>query len=58
LGLDRVREDLQSGRASGVNTTPKFFINEARYDGTDLRELVPAVEQIAGSSTARRSEAY
>jgi protein-disulfide isomerase len=48
LGLDRVREDLQSGRASGVNATPKFFINEARYDGTDLRDLVPAVEQIAG----------
>jgi protein-disulfide isomerase len=48
LGLDRVREDLQNGRASGVNATPKFFINEARYDGTDLRDLVPAVEQIAG----------
>jgi protein-disulfide isomerase len=46
-GLDRVRGDLQSGRASGVNTTPKFFINELRYDGTDLRELVPAVERVA-----------
>jgi protein-disulfide isomerase len=47
-GLDRVREDLQSGRASGVNATPKFFINGLRYDETDLRELVPAVEQAAG----------
>jgi protein-disulfide isomerase len=46
-GLDHVREDLQSGRASGVNTTPKFFINGLRYDETDLRELVPAVEQAA-----------
>jgi protein-disulfide isomerase len=47
-GLDHVREDLQSGRESGVNTTPKFFINGLRYDETDLRELVPAVEQAAG----------
>jgi protein-disulfide isomerase len=52
LGLDRVREDLQSGRASGVNATPKFFINGARFDETDLRELVPAVEQIAGNPGA------
>jgi protein-disulfide isomerase len=46
-GLDHVREDLRSGRASGVNATPKFFINGLRYDGTDLRELVPAVQQAA-----------
>ena len=48
-GLDHVQQDLESGRASGVNATPKFFINQLRYDGTDLRELVPAVER------ARRS---
>jgi protein-disulfide isomerase len=47
-GLDRVQEDLESGRASGVNATPKFFVNGLRFDGTDLRELVPAVEQAAG----------
>jgi protein-disulfide isomerase len=46
-GLDRVQEDLESGRASGVNATPKFFINGLRFDGTDLRELAPAVEQAA-----------
>jgi protein-disulfide isomerase len=46
-GLDRVQEDLESGRASGVNATPKFFVNGLRFDGTDLRELVPAVEQAA-----------
>ena len=49
-GLDRVQQDLQSGRASGVNATPKFFINRLRYDGTDLRELVPAVERAARRS--------
>jgi formate-nitrite transporter family protein len=46
-GLDRVQKDLESGRASGVNATPKFFLNGVRFDGTDLRELVPAVEQAA-----------
>jgi protein-disulfide isomerase len=46
-GLEHVREDLQTGRASGVNATPKFFINGLRFDETDLRELVPAVERAA-----------
>jgi protein-disulfide isomerase len=46
-GLDRVEEDLESGRASGVNATPKFFVNGVRFDGTDLRELVPSVEEAA-----------
>ena len=49
-GLDRVQQDLESGRASGVNATPKFFINRLRFDGTDLRELVPAVERAASQS--------
>ena len=49
-GLDRVQQDLESGRASGVNATPKFFINRLRYDGTDLRELVPTVERAARRS--------
>ena len=49
-GLDRVQQDLESGRASGVNATPKFYINRLRYDGTDLRELVPAVEGAARQS--------
>jgi protein-disulfide isomerase len=46
-GLDQIQDDLESGRASGVNATPKFFVNGQRFDGTDLRELVPAVEQAA-----------
>jgi protein-disulfide isomerase len=29
----RVREDFRSGVRSGVNGTPTFFINGARYDG-------------------------
>ena len=29
----KVREDFASGVKSGVNGTPTFFINEARYDG-------------------------
>jgi protein-disulfide isomerase len=52
-GLQRVREDLQSGRESGVNATPKFFINEVRHDGTDLRELAPAVERAAKTRTGQ-----
>lgn len=46
-GLDQVQDDLASGRDSGVNATPKFFVNGVRFDGTDLRELVPVVEEAA-----------
>jgi len=30
---ERVREDVASGGRSGVNGTPTFYINGARYDG-------------------------
>ena len=33
----RVREDFRSGVRSGVNGTPSFFINGARYDGNWTR---------------------
>ena len=33
LFVERVREDFASGVRSGVNGTPTFFINDARYDG-------------------------
>jgi protein-disulfide isomerase len=33
LFRERVREDFASGVKSGVNGTPTFFINGARYDG-------------------------
>jgi protein-disulfide isomerase len=33
LFRERVRDDFASGVKSGVNGTPTFFINDARYDG-------------------------
>jgi protein-disulfide isomerase len=45
----RVREDFQSGIRSGVNGTPTFFINGARYDRAwDLEPLTAAVLAAAG----------
>jgi protein-disulfide isomerase len=45
---DRVREDFLSGVRSGVNGTPTFFINGARYQGSlNLRSLLAAIEQVA-----------
>ena len=42
--LDRVREDFMSGVRSGVNGTPTFFINAARYDGShDHDSLLAAI---------------
>jgi protein-disulfide isomerase len=44
----RVREDFMSGVRSGVNGTPAFFINGARYDGShDLQSLLSALQQAA-----------
>jgi protein-disulfide isomerase len=45
---DRVREDFLSGVRSGVTSTPTFFINRARYQGSlNLRSLLTAIEQVA-----------
>jgi protein-disulfide isomerase len=42
----RVREDFRSGVTSGVNGTPTFFINDARYDGDwDVASLLAALER-------------
>lgn len=44
----RVREDFMSGVRSGVNGTPTFFINGARYDGSpDLDSLLVAIRAVA-----------
>ena len=40
----RVREDFRSGARGGVNGTPTFFINGARYDGeTSVNALLAAL---------------
>jgi len=54
----RVREDFMSGVRSGVNGTPTFFINGARYDGPwDYADLVGAIEAatVAAESAGPRS---
>ena len=46
---ERVREDFMGGVRSGVNGTPSFYINGARYDDSyDLETLVAALEDAAG----------
>jgi protein-disulfide isomerase len=40
----RIREDIGSGLGSGVDGTPTFFINGARYEGGyDLESMVQAL---------------
>lgn len=45
----RVREDFRSGVRSGVNGTPCFFINGARYDGnwTSTSDFLDALRSAA-----------
>ena len=44
----RIREQVRSGIRSGVNGTPTFFINGARYDGSwEASDLVAALEAAA-----------
>ena len=48
---DRVREDFMGGVRSGVNGTPTFFINGARYDESwDEDSLRSALEQAGNGS--------
>jgi protein-disulfide isomerase len=47
--LDRINEDIASGRCSGVTSTPALFINGIRYRGTlNLEPLLAAMIE-AGS---------
>jgi protein-disulfide isomerase len=42
---DRVLADLETGRASGIGSTPTFFINGSRYDGAvDLASMTEAIK--------------
>jgi len=44
----RVREDFRTGARDGVNGTPTFFANGARYDGeTEADALIAALEESA-----------
>jgi protein-disulfide isomerase len=44
----RVHEDFMSGVRSGVNGTPTFYINGARYDDSyDLETLLAALQRAA-----------
>jgi len=44
--LEKVREDVAGGIASGVMGTPTFFINGVRYRGeVDLDSLLAAIEE-------------
>ena len=48
----RVRDDFMSGVRSGVNGTPTFFINGARFDGdwTDADAFARALHQAAAEA--------
>jgi len=46
---ERVREDFASGVKSGVNGTPTFFINGARYDG--LVHPTSMIEALVAAAT-------
>jgi protein-disulfide isomerase len=47
--VQKVRDDFRGGVRSGVNGTPTFFINGARFDGdwSDPRELIAVLAQAA-----------
>ena len=52
---DQVSEDFLSGVRSGVNGTPAFFINGARYQGSlNLHSLLSAIEGLLRESSSLR----
>jgi protein-disulfide isomerase len=49
---ERVQRDLETGRASGVTSTPTFFINGSRYEGAvDLGSLAGAIKNQVSDRT-------
>jgi diadenylate cyclase len=53
----RVREDRLDAERSGVEGTPTFFVNGARYEGSlDLEGLLAAVEEAAGGAVVAQGE--
>lgn len=53
--IQRIKEDRMSGLRSGVNGTPAFYINGARYDGPHGEEsLLEALESARREPRAAR----
>ena len=50
---DRVREDFHTGVRSGVNGTPTFFVNDARYDGQWIKTDEFAADLLRASFAAQ-----
>jgi len=51
---ERVHEDFMSGVRSGVNGTPTFYINGARYDDSyEVETLLSALERAAASERGK-----
>lgn len=47
----KVRDDYESGRASGVNGTPTFFFNGRRYDGrADAASMSTEIKSLLNGS--------
>ena len=52
----RIERDVREGIQSGVNATPKFYVNGARIDGkVPLEGLFDAVEQAVGAVPAEEA---
>lgn len=55
--IDKVREDFESGVASGVTLTPTFFVNGVRYrDEVDVDSLLAAIEEAGNQAISRRDK--
>ncbi|MGF1633834.1 MAG: thioredoxin domain-containing protein [Phycisphaerae bacterium] len=44
----RIRRDIDSGKASGVTGTPTYFVNGRRVPGSDVTKLLDAVADAVG----------
>ena len=52
----RIERDVREGIQSGVNATPKFYVNGARIDGkVPLEGLFDVVEQAVGAVPAKEA---